>query len=155
LWQGEKAYSCAQCNTRFTYRNGLIKHTKLNRCPKKILTAEGETILKKRTRMIVKDPLAQVYDDSAFLVKKSTERNVAHRFALFLLPTSHFIYKCCGAEAALFSCQEPEPHKIVGILEFCNLKGKGSEPLHFSIREPEPELYQIDMASIYHNKTII
>jgi uncharacterized Zn-finger protein len=32
---GEKAYSCTQCNTRFTYRNGLIKHTKLNRCPKK------------------------------------------------------------------------------------------------------------------------
>ncbi len=36
--QGEKAYSCAQCGTRFTYRNGLIKHTKLNRCPKKAQT---------------------------------------------------------------------------------------------------------------------
>lgn len=48
--QGEKAYSCAQCGTRFTYRNGLIKHTKLNRCPKKIITAEGETIIKKRSR---------------------------------------------------------------------------------------------------------
>ena len=58
--QGEKAYSCAQCNTRFTYRNGLIKHTKLNRCPKKILTAEGETIMKKRTRVLAKDPLSQV-----------------------------------------------------------------------------------------------
>jgi hypothetical protein len=58
--QGEKAYSCSQCNTRFTYRNGLIKHTKLNRCPKKILTAEGETVMKKRTRVIPKDPLCQV-----------------------------------------------------------------------------------------------
>ena len=48
--QGEKAYSCQQCGTRFTYRNGLIKHTKLNRCPKKIVTAEGETIIKKRSR---------------------------------------------------------------------------------------------------------
>ena len=48
--QGEKAYSCAQCGTRFTYRNGLIKHTKLNRCPKKIITPEGETIIKKRSR---------------------------------------------------------------------------------------------------------
>jgi len=28
---GEKAYSCLLCGTRFTYRNGLIKHTKLNR----------------------------------------------------------------------------------------------------------------------------
>lgn len=61
---GEKAYSCSQCNTRFTYRNGLIKHTKLNRCPKKILTAEGETIVKKRTRIIPKDPLAQDLKDS-------------------------------------------------------------------------------------------
>merc|ERR1711899_82047 len=51
---GEKAYSCAQCGTRFTYRNGLIKHTKLNRCPKKIITAEGETIMKKRSRIINK-----------------------------------------------------------------------------------------------------
>ena len=51
IFQGEKAYSCTQCGTRFTYRNGLIKHTKLNRCPKKIVTAEGETIVKKRTRM--------------------------------------------------------------------------------------------------------
>ena len=51
MLQGEKAYSCTQCNTRFTYRNGLIKHTKLNRCPKKIITAEGETIVKKRTRI--------------------------------------------------------------------------------------------------------
>jgi len=50
LFQGEKAYSCAQCGTRFTYRNGLIKHTKLNRCPKKIVTADGETIIKKRSR---------------------------------------------------------------------------------------------------------
>ena len=49
-FQGEKAYSCAQCGTRFTYRNGLIKHTKLNRCPKKIVTPEGETIIKKRSR---------------------------------------------------------------------------------------------------------
>ena len=49
-FQGEKAYSCQQCGTRFTYRNGLIKHTKLNRCPKKIVTAEGETIIKKRSR---------------------------------------------------------------------------------------------------------
>ena len=48
--QGEKAYSCSQCGTRFTYRNGLIKHTKLNRCPKKIITPEGETIIKKRSR---------------------------------------------------------------------------------------------------------
>ncbi|TRY63182.1 hypothetical protein TCAL_04017 [Tigriopus californicus] len=47
---GEKAYSCQQCGTRFTYRNGLIKHTKLNRCPKKIITPDGETIIKKRTR---------------------------------------------------------------------------------------------------------
>lgn len=61
---GEKAYSCAQCNTRFTYRNGLIKHTKLNRCPKKILTAEGETIVKKRTRVIAKDPLGQDFKDT-------------------------------------------------------------------------------------------
>ena len=51
--QGEKAYSCQQCGTRFTYRNGLIKHTKLNRCPKKIVTAEGETIIKKRSRAAV------------------------------------------------------------------------------------------------------
>lgn len=50
IFQGEKAYSCAQCGTRFTYRNGLIKHTKLNRCPKKIVTADGETIIKKRSR---------------------------------------------------------------------------------------------------------
>lgn len=50
FFQGEKAYSCQQCGTRFTYRNGLIKHTKLNRCPKKIVTAEGETIIKKRSR---------------------------------------------------------------------------------------------------------
>jgi DNA-directed RNA polymerase subunit RPC12/RpoP len=50
LLQGEKAYSCTQCGTRFTYRNGLIKHTKLNRCPKKIITPEGETIIKKRSR---------------------------------------------------------------------------------------------------------
>ena len=49
-FQGEKAYSCSQCGTRFTYRNGLIKHTKLNRCPKKIITPEGETIIKKRSR---------------------------------------------------------------------------------------------------------
>ena len=48
--QGEKAYSCEQCGTRFTYRNGLIKHKKLNRCPKKIITPEGETIIKKRSR---------------------------------------------------------------------------------------------------------
>ena len=34
----------------FFYRNGLIKHTKLNRCPKKIITPEGETIIKKRSR---------------------------------------------------------------------------------------------------------
>ena len=50
MFQGEKAYSCSQCGTRFTYRNGLIKHTKLNRCPKKIITPEGETIIKKRSR---------------------------------------------------------------------------------------------------------
>ena len=49
-YQGEKAYSCEQCGTRFTYRNGLIKHKKLNRCPKKIITPEGETIIKKRSR---------------------------------------------------------------------------------------------------------
>lgn len=49
-FQGEKAYSCQQCGTRFTYRNGLIKHTKLNRCPKKIVTPDGETIIKKRSR---------------------------------------------------------------------------------------------------------
>ena len=45
------AYSSTQCNTRLNYRIGLIKHTKLNRCPKKIVTAEGETIVKKRTRI--------------------------------------------------------------------------------------------------------
>jgi len=50
--KGEKAYSCLQCGTRFTYRNGLIKHTKLNRCPKKIVTADGETIIKKRSRTV-------------------------------------------------------------------------------------------------------
>ncbi|CAB4054813.1 KRAB [Lepeophtheirus salmonis] len=49
---GEKAYCCALCGTRFTYRNGLIKHTKLNRCPKKIITADGETIIKKRSRVV-------------------------------------------------------------------------------------------------------
>ena len=48
--QGEKAYSCSQCGTRFTYRNGLIKHTKLNRCPKRSITVDGETIVKKRSR---------------------------------------------------------------------------------------------------------
>ncbi len=56
--QGEKAYSCAQCGTRFTYRNGLIKHTKLNRCPKKIITPEGETIIKKRSRTFVSSAAA-------------------------------------------------------------------------------------------------
>ena len=53
FFQGEKAYSCGQCGTRFTYRNGLIKHTKLNRCPKKIVTPEGETIIKKRSRSVL------------------------------------------------------------------------------------------------------
>ena len=48
--QGEKAYSCPLCGTRFTYRNGLIKHTKLNRCPKKIFTQDGEKMVKKKTK---------------------------------------------------------------------------------------------------------
>ena len=48
--QGEKAYSCPLCGTRFTYRNGLIKHTKLNRCPKKISTSEGEKLMKKKSK---------------------------------------------------------------------------------------------------------
>lgn len=47
---GEKAYSCPLCGTRFTYRNGLIKHTKLNRCPKKIFTSEGEKLMKKKSK---------------------------------------------------------------------------------------------------------
>ena len=59
LFQGEKAYSCSQCGTRFTYRNGLIKHTKLNRCPKKIVTPEGETIVKKRSRATAPPVAAQ------------------------------------------------------------------------------------------------
>ena len=48
--KGEKAYSCPLCGTRFTYRNGLIKHTKLNRCPKKIFTSEGEKLIKKKSK---------------------------------------------------------------------------------------------------------
>ena len=56
MLQGEKAYSCTLCGTRFTYRNGLIKHTKLNRCPKKVVTPEGETIIKKRTRTTTSKP---------------------------------------------------------------------------------------------------
>ena len=52
LFQGEKAYSCPLCGTRFTYRNGLIKHTKLNRCPKKIFTSDGEKLIKKKTKSI-------------------------------------------------------------------------------------------------------
>jgi len=47
---GEKAYSCPLCGTRFTYRNGLIKHTKLNRCPKKIFTQDGEKLMKKKSK---------------------------------------------------------------------------------------------------------
>lgn len=47
---GEKAYSCPLCGTRFTYRNGLIKHTKLNRCPKKIFTSDGEKLIKKKAK---------------------------------------------------------------------------------------------------------
>lgn len=47
---GEKAYSCSLCGTRFTYRNGLIKHTKLNRCPKKIFTSDGEKMIKKKAK---------------------------------------------------------------------------------------------------------
>jgi len=49
---GEKAYSCTLCGTRFTYRNGLIKHTKLNRCPKKILSPEGDRIAKKKSKIM-------------------------------------------------------------------------------------------------------
>lgn len=47
---GEKAYSCALCGTRFTYRNGLIKHTKLNRCPKKQIAPDGEKFTKKKSK---------------------------------------------------------------------------------------------------------
>lgn len=54
---GEKAYSCPLCGTRFTYRNGLIKHTKLNRCPKKIIAPDGDRIAKKKTKII--DQLAR------------------------------------------------------------------------------------------------
>ena len=54
--QGEKAYSCPLCGTRFTYRNGLIKHTKLNRCPKKIVPPEGDRIAKKKTKLIDQMP---------------------------------------------------------------------------------------------------
>ena len=50
--QGEKAYSCALCGTRFTYRNGLIKHTKLNRCPKKQFTSDSEKYSKKKSKNI-------------------------------------------------------------------------------------------------------
>ena len=50
--QGEKAYSCPLCGTRFTYRNGLIKHTKLNRCPKKIIPPESDRIAKKKAKVI-------------------------------------------------------------------------------------------------------
>mgnify|MGYP001389113343 FL=1 len=50
FFQGEKAYSCALCGTRFTYRNGLIKHTKLNRCPKKQITPDGEKFTKKKSK---------------------------------------------------------------------------------------------------------
>ena len=53
---GRKAYSCSLCGTRFTYRNGLIKHTKLNRCPKKIVPPEGERIAKKKTKLIDQIP---------------------------------------------------------------------------------------------------
>jgi len=53
---GEKAYSCPLCGTRFTYRNGLIKHTKLNRCPKKIVPPEGDRIAKKKTKLIDQMP---------------------------------------------------------------------------------------------------
>lgn len=49
---GEKAYSCALCGTRFTYRNGLIKHTKLNRCPKKQFTSDSEKYNKKKSKNI-------------------------------------------------------------------------------------------------------
>jgi len=47
---GEKAYSCALCGTRFTYRNGLIKHTKLNRCPKRQNTPDSEKHNKKKNK---------------------------------------------------------------------------------------------------------
>ena len=57
MFQGEKAYSCPLCGTRFTYRNGLIKHTKLNRCPKKIISPEGDRIAKKKPKLM--DPLNQ------------------------------------------------------------------------------------------------
>ena len=50
FFQGEKAYSCPLCGTRFTYRNGLIKHTKLNRCPKKIFNPDREKLNKKKTK---------------------------------------------------------------------------------------------------------
>ena len=50
FWQGEKAYSCALCGTRFTYRNGLIKHTKLNRCPKRQNTPDSEKHNKKKNK---------------------------------------------------------------------------------------------------------
>ena len=33
-------------------RNGLIKHTKLNRCPKKIFTSDGEKLVKKKSKSI-------------------------------------------------------------------------------------------------------
>lgn len=49
---GEKAYSCPLCGTRFTYRNGLIKHTKLNRCPKKIISPDGDRIAKKKSKVM-------------------------------------------------------------------------------------------------------
>ena len=52
FFQGEKAYSCALCGTRFTYRNGLIKHTKLNRCPKKQITPDGEKFTKKKSKNV-------------------------------------------------------------------------------------------------------
>jgi len=72
---GEKAYSCPQCGTRFTYRNGLIKHTKLNRCPKKIITAEGETIIKKRSRIINKPQRLDGDMSNSLMVKPSPEKS--------------------------------------------------------------------------------
>ena len=50
FWQVEKAYSCALCGTRFTYRNGLIKHTKLNRCPKRPKTPDSEKYNKTKNK---------------------------------------------------------------------------------------------------------
>jgi len=104
--QGEKAYSCSQCGTRFTYRNGLIKHTKLNRCPKKPKTATATAAT------AANDIKGQREDEKAAKVKRNAFLLHSHRC---FLPISQLSLRDVRRSSVLLQQQQlalqPQPQQ--------------------------------------------